>query len=94
MSQITVEKLRELGVEKVSEFAGCIQVNYLVFMNNGFNGLGGYSIKQLEKIEERQVKHVKNNFEEYIQGVVKAINTEPETKTDEYLQQAYKEWFS
>ena len=91
MNTITENTLRTLGIEKVSKFAGSINANYLVYMNGGSNG---YSLKQLEKVKEKQTKYVKENFESFISGVVKTLNNPATTATEKYLKKAYQEWYA
>ena len=88
---ITANKLRELGIENVAKFAGCINANYLMHMNGGSNG---YSIKELKTIKSKYSKYVSDNFEAYIEGVEKTDNTIASTKTEKYLKNAYKQWYS
>ena len=90
MKTITEKTLRTLGVETVAKFAGSINVNYLIYMNGGSNG---YSLKQLETIKAKQSKYVKENFESFISGVVKTLNTQATTDTEKYLKKAYQEWY-
>ena len=88
---ITANKLRELGIENVAKFAGCINANYLMYMNGGSNG---YTIKQLKTIKSKYSKYVTDNFEAYIKGVEKSYNTVASTKTEKYLKKAFQEWYS
>jgi hypothetical protein len=90
MNTITIKKLEKLGVEKVSKFAGAINVNYLIYMNSGANG---YNFKKLESMKAKYSEYVRNNFNEYIKGVIETMNVKLPTETQKYLQDAYKKWF-
>jgi type II secretory pathway component PulJ len=86
------EKIQALGHQKAATFMGCIYVNYLVWMNGG---LQGYTHQALQKCEERAKENALNTtFDSLIESIIKGINREPQTVTEQYFKKAYTEWFA
>ena len=91
MKNITVDSLREIGIEKIAKFAGSINANYILYVNGGAQG---YTYADLMKIKKTQEKYVHENFEDFIKAVVKRLNSEAVTVTEKYLKVEYKKWYS
>lgn len=91
VKSFTRENLEKLGAEKVARFAACIYVNYLYYMNGGAKG---YGEAQIKTIEAKETKRVLDNFDAYVDGVVKAVNSVAGTTTEIYFKKAYLKWFA
>lgn len=90
MKVVTLTGMQSLGVEKVSKFAACIYINYLVYMNGSQRG---YSEDQIKNIKASEIKRVAENFDSYINGVIKALQSRPNTITEEFFHKAYIDWY-
>jgi len=52
------------------------------------------TIEKLETLKAKYSEYVRNNFNEYVKGVVNTLNKKSSTQTELYLQTSYIRWFS